>query len=43
VANATLVFKKISGDIQIRKLDVFICSVKNRINEHEINLALRKT
>lgn len=42
MANVTLVFKRISGDVQTRKPDVFICSVKNRINEHGINLALRK-
>lgn len=42
MANVTLVFKRILGDIQTRKPDVFICSVKNRINEHGINLALKK-
>lgn len=43
VANAILVFKRDSRDIQTRKPDVFICSVKNRINGYGINLALRKT
>lgn len=42
MANVPLVFKRISGDIQTRKPDVFHCSVKNGINEHGTNLALRK-